>query len=77
MPRRLPGAVPLNRAAVRPYRHQLDALVALLDGTEPITARGVLVAQQLLSSPASPLYDRDAVDTLEPRLRKVISTLRV
>jgi hypothetical protein len=73
----LPGAVPLNRAAVRPYRHQLDALAALLDGTEPITARGVLVAEQLLSSPTSPLYDRTAADTLEPRLRRVLSTLRV
>ena len=73
----LPGAVPLNRAAVRPYRHRLDELAALLNSPKPITARGVLVAEQLLSSPGSPLYDRTAADTLEPRLRRVISALRV
>jgi hypothetical protein len=72
----LPGAVPLNRAAVRPYRQELEALAALLGGPEPISARGVLLAQQLLSSPASPLYDRSEATMLEPRLRRVFSTLR-
>jgi hypothetical protein len=72
----LPGAVPLNRVAVRPHRRDLEALAAVLDGPEPVTARGVLVAEQLLSSPASPLYDRAAADTLEPRLRRVLAALR-
>ena len=72
----LPGAVPLNRAAVRPYRQELEALAAMLDGGQPIGARGMLVAERFLSSPASPLYDRAAADTLGPRLHRVITTLQ-
>ena len=72
----LPGSVPLNRAAVRPYRQELEALAATLDGTEPISARGMLLTQRFLSSPASPLYDRAAADTLGPRLRRVLTTLQ-
>ena len=72
----LPGAVPLNRSAVRPYRQELEALAATLDGDQPIGARGVLLAQRFLSSPASPLYDRAAADSLGPRLQRVITTLQ-
>jgi len=72
----LPGAVPLNRAVVRPYRYELEALAATLGGGQPIGARGMLLAEQLLSSPASPLYDRAAADTLEPRLRRVRAALQ-
>jgi hypothetical protein len=72
----LPGAVPLNRAVVRPYRHELEALASALDGEQPIGARGVLTAERFLSSPASPLYDRAAADTLGPRLQRVITTLQ-
>jgi hypothetical protein len=72
----LPGAVPLNRAAVRPFRKEIEAIAAMLNDPAPVTARGVLMAEQLLSSPSSPLFDRDAVDTLERRLRRVLSALR-
>ncbi len=72
----LPGAVPLNRSVVRPYRQELEALAAALDGSQPVGARGMLLVEQLLSSPASPLYDRAAADTLEPRLRRVLSALQ-
>ncbi len=72
----LPGAVPLNRSAVRPYRQELEALAATLDGNQPIGARGMLLAERFLTSPASPLYDRAAADTLGPRLRRVITTLQ-
>lgn len=72
----LPGAVPLNRAVVRPYRQELETLAATIDGRQPISARGMLLAQQLLSSPASPLYDRGAAETLAPRLRRVLSALQ-
>jgi hypothetical protein len=74
---RLPGAVPLNRAAVRPFRQELEALAARLDGPDPVTARGMLLAQQLVSNPASPLYDRDAAERLGPTLRRVMSTLEI
>jgi hypothetical protein len=72
----LPGAVPLNRAAVRPYRQELEAIAAALESGEPVSARGVLLVQDLLSSPSSPLYDRAAVGALEPRLNRAISALR-
>jgi hypothetical protein len=72
----LPGAVPLNRAAVRPYRTELAAISTLLDGDAPVTARGVLLAHELLSSPSSPLFDRELVDGLRPQLRRVLSALR-
>ena len=72
----LPGAVPLNRAAVRPYRQELEALAVMLSGEQPIGARGMLLAERFLSSPASPLYDRAAADTLGPRLHRVITTLQ-
>ena len=72
----LPGAVPLNRVAVRPHRRDLETLAAVLDGPEPVTAQGVLLAEQLLSSPASPLYDRTAAETLKPRVRRVLAALR-
>ncbi len=72
----LPGAVPLNRSVVRPYRQELEALAATLDGKQPIGARGMLLAERFLSSPASPLYDRAAADTLGPRLHRVITTLQ-
>jgi len=72
----LPGAVPLNRVAVRPYRQELEALAAALDGDQPIGARGMLLAERFLSSPASPLYDRTAAETLGPRLHRVITTLQ-
>lgn len=72
----LPGAVPLNRVAVRPHRGDLEALADVLDGPEPVTARGVLLAEQLLSSPSSPLYDRAAAEMLKPRLRRVFAALR-
>jgi len=72
----LPGAVPLNRAAVRPYRKELEEISAALDGVAPVSARGVLLTEELLSSPSSPLFDRDAVDTLAPRLRRVLTALQ-
>ena len=68
---RLPGAVPLNRAAVRPFRQELEALASLLDGALPVTARGVLLAEELLSSPSSPLFDRDAAGDLGRRIHRV------
>lgn len=72
----LPGAVPLNRAAVRPYRKELETISATLDSSAPVSARGVLLAEELLSSPSSPLFDREAANTLEPRLRRVLFALR-
>ena len=56
---RLPGASPLNRAAVRAARPKLLALASRLADLEaPVLPRGVLLADRLVSDTSSPLYDR-------------------
>jgi hypothetical protein len=65
-PNRLPGAVPLNRVALRPHAPLLCALAARLDALEhPVRAAGVLAVHGLLTDPASPLYARPAFDDAE------------
>jgi hypothetical protein len=55
----LPGASPTNRVAVRAARAHLLALASrLADLERPVTARGVLLADRLLSDSRSPFYDR-------------------
>jgi hypothetical protein len=56
----LPGASPVNRVAVRSARANLLALASrLADLDRPVTARGVLLAERLLSDAGSPFYDRN------------------
>ena len=56
---RLPGASPLNRAAVRSARPQLLALASrLADLESAVLPRGVLLAERLVADSKSPLYDR-------------------
>jgi hypothetical protein len=71
----LPGAVPLNRAVVRPFQPELEALALLLDGDQPVGPRGVLLVENLLSDPSGPLYDRGAASRLEPTLRRALTVL--
>jgi hypothetical protein len=71
----LPGAVPLNRVAARPFRHELEELAETLAGDLSISARGVLLAERLLTSSRSPLYDRDAAEDLSAQLRRVRAAL--
>jgi hypothetical protein len=55
--RRLPGAVPLNRAGLRPFRGELVALADRLEALdEPVSASGILAVQHLLTEPGSVLY---------------------
>jgi hypothetical protein len=71
----LPGAVPLHRVAVRPFRPELEALIDTLTGDVSVSARGVLLAELLLRSPGSPLYDRNPADGLGAQLRRVRAAL--
>jgi hypothetical protein len=71
----LPGAVPLNRVAARPFRDELGLLAATLAGDASVTARGVLLAERLLTSPRSPLYDRNSAERLGAELRRVRGAL--
>jgi hypothetical protein len=72
---RLPSASPLRRAAARRHRALLEKLVARLDDGEPVTARGMLLAQDLVRSDASPLYDDAAEQLLARTLTRVLGAL--
>jgi hypothetical protein len=74
-PSHLAGAVPLNRVAVRANAEEIDALVDRLSAPEPVSARGMILARRLLDDPSGPLYDRDRVSDLGPRLREVLEAL--
>ena len=66
-PRRLPGASPLNRVALRPYRSDLISLADRLDDLErPVSAAGMLAVRRLLTEPGSVLYHRP-LDDERPR----------
>jgi hypothetical protein len=55
--RLLPAASPVSRAAVRECRPQLLGIAArLFDVGKPLSARGVLRVEELLTGGASPLY---------------------
>jgi hypothetical protein len=56
-PNRLPGAIPLNRAAVRPHGARLLALAERLEALDrPVSPAGVLQVHRLLCEPDSSLY---------------------
>jgi hypothetical protein len=66
-PRRLPGASPLNRVALRPFRAELIALADRLDDLErPVSAFGVVGVRRLLTDPDGVLYARSLPDE-QPR----------
>jgi len=55
--RLLPAASPIARAAVRECRPQLLAIAAqLFDLSKPVSARGVLLVERLLTNGSGPLY---------------------
>ncbi len=69
-PRRLPGASPLNRVALRPYRSELIALADRLDDiARPVSAAGILGVHHLLTEPNSVLYARPLADELPLDIR--------
>jgi len=60
---RRPGASPLNRFALRPFRSELVALADRLDDLErPVSAAGILGVHRLLTRPDSVLYSRPLFD---------------
>jgi hypothetical protein len=48
--------VPLARAAILDERDRIEELAELLEGAEPVDARGVAFVGLLLSIPVSPIY---------------------
>jgi hypothetical protein len=74
-PARLPSASPLKRTAARANADLFNRLDERLCDGRPVTARGMLLAESLLCSAASPLYHDDA-DRLLPRaLSRVLGAL--
>ena len=77
-PLRPSAAVPLDRAAVRVERDRLARLAAALaDVGSPVSARGVALAQALVTDPASPLYRSLAprADALHGKLTQTLFEL--
>jgi len=74
-PGRLPSASPLRRPEVRANADLFARLAARLDDEQPVSARGVLLAQTLLRDPASPLYSESGGRDLARMLRRVIGAL--
>lgn len=71
----LPGAVPLRRAAARPWLDLLERIESrLLDGA-PVTAVGMLAVNTLLTSPDSCLFAEGG--DVESSLRRVLVKLEV
>jgi len=63
--RLLPAASPIARAAVRACRPQLLAIAArLFEVSKPVSARGVLLVERLLTNGSGPLYGRGDADRL-------------
>lgn len=58
--RLVPGALPLNRLEIRSQIGLLRALESRLAALErPVSPRGVLLVEQFLTEPGSPLYARE------------------
>lgn len=69
----MPGASPVNRAALRPYATLLAAIADRLAEIEyPVSAVGVLGVRRMLADPDGPLYAR----TGEPGTSDIGGALR-
>jgi hypothetical protein len=66
----LPGASPVNRVAARAHLHELRELHELLDDDD-VAARGVLLLDQFLTNPGSPLYARERAAAFDRALREI------
>ena len=75
-PRRLPGASPLNRVALRPYCHGLVTLADRLDDLDrPVSVAGVLAVRRLLTDPDGVLYARPFVGDIGRELAALTARL--
>jgi hypothetical protein len=72
----LPGASPLNRAAARPH---VDLIGALADRLEevarPVSARGILLVEALLTDGSGPLYARHRAGELREAIEHCLAEL--
>jgi hypothetical protein len=74
--RLLPAASPIARAAVRECRPQLLAIAAhLFEVSKPVSARGVLLVERLLTNGSGPLYGRADVERLLAAATNILAVL--
>jgi hypothetical protein len=74
--RLLPGASPLNRAAIRALRPQLLELAArLYDLPRAVAPRGILLIERLLYDGSGPLYSRSAPNRLRAEVQQALAAL--
>jgi hypothetical protein len=71
----LPGASPLRRPAARRHEDLLQTLCARLADERAVTARGVLLARQLLRDPGSPLFSDESEHQLPRAIKRVLGAL--
>ncbi len=72
----IPGAVPLNKRALRRHLSLLVVLLSRLDDrARPVTVRGVLLVDRLLTEPGSPLYSTAPDDVLAEALTDALAAL--
>jgi hypothetical protein len=70
------GPVPLNKAAIRRQLGLLHALAGRLeDRSRPVAVPGMVLAERLLTDPASPLYCAVPDDAVAGALREALSAL--
>ncbi len=75
-PATLPGSSPLNRIALRPHVDLFRRLAErIADFDRPVDPRGVLLVQDLLTSPDSPLYARERATDVRASLCACLDAL--
>ena len=74
--RYLPGSSPLNRVAARDQLALLLRIGAVLaDASRPVTPRGVLLVERLLTESKSPLYRHPPAPDLQEVLTEALAAL--
>ena len=76
--RLLPAASPVARAAVRECRPQLLAIAShLFEVSKPVSPRGVLLVERLLTNGSGPLYGRGDAERLLAAATSILVALDV
>ncbi|HEY6963398.1 MAG TPA: hypothetical protein VI408_16055 [Gaiellaceae bacterium] len=74
--RLLPTATPIARGAVRDVRPQLLEVASLLyDMSRPVTPRGVLMVERLLTDGTGPLYGETTTERLRAAVERALAAL--
>jgi hypothetical protein len=75
-PRYLPTASPVNRGAVRVESETLLAIAARIgDVDSPVAAKGIVLADRMLTDGSGPLYDRERAGELHGSLYAILEAL--